>query len=125
MLRRDPGLAAVASFLVWGLGHIYAGRFVQGFLLFFAQAILVLLVWLAPAIVALVERDLTPAARLQDAVVVWVIAGAIYLGTWIWQVQAAYTAVERAALEAEEAARREHEQREQLAKLAEAIRKGQ
>ena len=123
MIRRDPGIAAMAAFLIWGLGHIYAGRFVQGFLLFFAQAVLVALVWLAPVVVALVERDLPPSTRLQDAVIIWVVAGAIYLGVWIWQVRAAYAAVEQVIREAEETARREREQQEQLARLAEAIRR--
>lgn len=110
---------------MWGLGHIYAGRFVQGFLLFFAQAVLVAIVWLAPVVVALVERDLPSSTRLQDAVIIWVVAGAIYLGVWIWQVRAAYAAVEQAVREAEEAARRELEQHEQLRRLAEAIRRAQ
>ncbi|NMC13584.1 MAG: hypothetical protein GYA34_11975 [Chloroflexi bacterium] len=45
MIQKDPGIAAVLSFFVTGLGQIYNGQIAKGLIFMLIQAINVLLIF--------------------------------------------------------------------------------
>lgn len=118
MAHRDPGLAAIASFFVWGLGHIYHGRFWAGFTLSLLQAFIILVTFALPGLALGIAE---PPAWLPAA---WLLGALFYIPTWIAQVVAAYRSAEAANLAEMEQAEERRRQDAELARIAAALRQG-
>ncbi|MEW6048377.1 MAG: hypothetical protein AB1609_18190 [Bacillota bacterium] len=118
MMRRDPGLAAIASFFVWGLGHTYHGRFWVGFGLALLQAFLVWTMLAAPGfLLGLAETPSWSPA-------VWLLGILFYIPVWIAQVVAAFRSTEAANRADEDRVKERRRQDAELARLAAELRRG-
>lgn len=127
MPRRDPGLAAVASFFVWGLGHIYHGRFWAGFCLCLLQGLLIGILVLAPLLFAGLPfsraSEQAKYAGSAAVITIWGLSPLIYLTVWIWQVVAAYRSTELAIRTDDEMAEEVRRREVELARLAAELRR--